>query len=182
VLQLAITLPDSIKIGSHVSTELQSTFVFEPIRVFALGVVIHVAWRTVGGVARAMNTLGAFVYVYSLMSLLSGCSQVLSTGILRMWSPKIADDLFQGTQSGRVFESVQQSSDFFSKHPVAITFLWGLAICPMFLVPFVCWGAFRVQNRVSRMRGWIAASLSLILGILAWAVTVSLSYFTIGPG
>src|SRR5262249_33641116 len=113
---------------------------------FVLGAVIHLAWRAVGGAARALNTLAAFVYVYSLMSLLFGCSQVLSTGILRLWAPKIADDLIQGAAGGRLLESIQQSTDFISRHPVALTFHWVLAIWPLFVVPFVCWGVFRVQT------------------------------------
>jgi hypothetical protein len=136
-------------------------------RVFMLGAVIHLAWRAVGGSARVMNTLGAFVYVYSLMSLLVAGSQILSTGVLRIWAPDVVDELMRGLYGGRALESIRRSTDFFSAHPArALAFYLVLASWPLFVVPFVSWGAFRTKNNVSRVRSGIAAALSLMLGTL----------------
>jgi hypothetical protein len=50
------------------------------------------------------------------------------------------------------------------------------------VVPFLSWGAFWVHNNVSRTKSAIAATLAVIFGMLAYGMSVFLTYSNAGPG
>jgi len=180
VLKLLIGLPLALKLGSHPSWEILGTFVWGPIRMLMLGAVVHLAWRVVGGSAAATNTLSAFAFVYSLQTLLFECSQSVMVGLMRALAPTVADEIFSDIAAGRGLGSLNRAV---AEYGLAVdAALIALAYWPLFLVPFLSWGAFRVHNNVSRTRSAIAATLSVVFGMLAYGMTVFLSYFNAGPG
>ncbi len=180
VLKLLIGLPLALKLGSRISWELLGTFVWGPIRMLMLGAVVHLAWRVVGGSAAATHTLSAFAFIYSLQTLLFECSQSLSVGLMRALAPTVTDEIFSDVAAGRGLGSLYRAVE---EYGVAVgTVFLTLAWWPLFVVPFLSWGAFRVHNNVSRTRSAVAATLSVVFGMLAYGMTVFLSYFNAGPG
>jgi hypothetical protein len=180
VLKLLIGLPLALKLGSRVSWELLGAFVWGPIRMLMLGAVVHVAWRVVGGSAAATNTLSAFAFVYSLQTLLFECSQSLSVGLMRALAPAVTDEIFSDMSAGRGLGSLFRAVE---EYGVAVgTVFLTLAWWPLFVVPFLSWGAFRVHNNVSRTKSAIAATFAVIFGMLAYGMSVFLTYSNAGPG
>jgi len=178
VIELLIGLPMALKLGGSAATEILGTFVHNPIRTFALAAIVHMAWRLVGGKGAATKTLGTFLYMYSLLGLLYSCSQNFAIGLFRLLSPTESDAIFIAVIEGRdldVFQRVIQE-----KGLAPSAFLLGLASWPLLVVPVACWGAFRVQNGVSKVRSITAAIVALVLGVLAYLALTFLSFASVG--
>jgi TIR domain-containing protein len=180
VLKLVVGLPLSLKLGGGVGQEILATAVYGSIRMLALGAVVHLAWRLVGGTAGATTTLSGFAYVYSLQTLVFECTQGFAVGLLRLAAPSTADTIVREVTAGRAAEALQRvvSEQGLMMSGGFIALAWW----PLFAVPFACWGAFRIHHGVSRARSAIALALSAVLGLIAYGVSVFLSYVNAGPG
>jgi hypothetical protein len=178
-LEVAIGLPLAMKIGGSLSWELLGAAFYQPMRMLFTGIAIHLSWRTVGGRAPALKTLATFAYVYGVLVLLYGCTLTLSIGLFRATRPALAERAFAGVTGGNPEVMVQVISEV-GMLPAAALLLF--AISPLFVVPFLCWGAFRQVHQVSRARSIVAAAIALVLAGLAYWLAVTLSYFAVGPG
>lgn len=179
-LRLLIGLPLVLKLDGGVSWEMFGALVYGPLRMLALGGVVHLAFRAVGGTGTAVGTLVAFAYLYSLQMLLFECTQGIAVGVLRLAAPELAERIFAGVIAGQASDTMIAAVQEQGVGRSA-TFL-ALAWWPLVLVPFAGWGAFRVRHRVSRLRSAAAALLALVLGFLAYSASVFLSYVNSGPG
>jgi hypothetical protein len=178
VLKLIVGLPLSLKLGSGVGEEMLGTFVYGSIRLLALGAVVHAAFRLVGGSAGAIATLSGFAYVYSLQTLVFECTQGFTVGLLQLAAPSVADTILRELAAGREADALQRvvSEQGFAMSAFFIALAWW----PLFAVPFACWGAFRIQHRVSRPRSAVAAAFAAVLGLLVYSVTVLLTFVNAG--
>ena len=178
-LELAIGLPVALKVGGTLRWELLGAALYQPARLLLIGTAIHLSWRAVGGRAPALKTLATFAYVYGVLLLLYSCTQNLAVGVLRALRPTIAERVFSGA-GGAGLEVMMQVIVEEGLAPAAAFLLF--VTSPLIVVPFVCWGAFRHQHQVSRAGSLAAAAIALVLGTLAYAATVMLSYVGAGPG
>jgi hypothetical protein len=175
-----IGLPLSLKLGSTLRWELLGGFTFSPIRMLLLGAVIHFAWRVVGGAMRPTVTLSVVAYIYSLTGLLNVCAQNLSVGLLRTVQPALSDALFDSLTKGNTFATVYRAM---MEHGIEWSALFlGLAVWPVVVIPFLCWGAFRLGNGFSRLQSAAAAAIAVVLGIPAYAISIMLTFVSVGPG
>jgi len=180
VLKLIVGLPLSLKLGGGVGEEILGTLVYGSIRLLALGAVVHAAFRLVGGSARAIATLSGFAYVYSLQTLVFECTQGFTVGLLRLAAPSVADTILRELAAGREADALQR---VVTEQGLAMSALFiALAWWPLFVVPFACWGAFRIQHGLSRPRSAVAAAFAVVLGLLVYGVTVLLTFVNAGPG
>jgi hypothetical protein len=179
-LKLLIGLPLVLKLGGAVSWEIFGALVYGPLRMLALGGVVHLAFRAVGGTGAPASTLVAFAYLHSLQMLLFECTQGIAVGVLRLVAPELAGPIFAGVIAGQPQETMMAAvqEQGFGR---SLTFLM-LAWWPLVVVPFAGWGAFRVGHQVSRLRSAAAALLALVFGLVAYVASVLLSYLNGGPG
>jgi hypothetical protein len=179
-LKLTIGLPLVMKLGGSIGWEIFGAFVYGPLRMLALGGVVHLAFRAVGGTGRAVGTLVAFAYLHSLQMLLFECTQGVAVGVLRLAAPELAERIFAGMIAGQardtMLAAVQEQG--LGRSATFLVVAWS----PLVLVPFAGWGAFRLRHQVSKLRSAAAAVLALVLGFLAYGATVFLSYMNSGPG
>jgi hypothetical protein len=180
VLVFLIELPLWMKIGARASSEALATFMFGPIRMLVVGVIVHAAWRLVGGVEPALKTLGAVAYMYSLTAILYGFFQIITVGLLRALAPEAARTIFSSMFEGRPEQGIIGAIEGYGLVPAA-AFL-ALFFWPVIGVPFVCWGAFRIRNHASRTQSGIAATVTLVLGVLASGLAVFMAFASVGPG
>jgi hypothetical protein len=153
---------------------------FGPIRMLVVGVIVHAAWRLVGGVEPALKTLGAVAYMYSLTAVLYGFFQIITVGLLRALAPEAARTIFSSMFEGRPEQGIIGAIEGYGLVPAA-AFL-ALFFWPVIGVPFVCWGAFRIRNHASRTQSGIAATVTLVLGVLASGLAVFMAFASVGPG
>jgi hypothetical protein len=179
VLKLLVGLPFVLKIDGGAVWEIFSTIVYAPLRMLALGAVVHLAFRAVGGRALAVGTLTAFAYLHSLQMLLFECAQGVAVALLELLSPEVVDRIFAALAAGEESDTLVQIMEEYGLLPSA-AFL-ALIYWPLFVVPFVGWGAFRVRHQVSRWRSAAAAVIAIVLGMLAYSASVLLSYTKASP-
>jgi hypothetical protein len=179
-LRLFIGVPLVLKLGGAIGWEIFGAFVYGPLRMLALGAVVHLAFRAVGGAARAVGTLTAFAYLHSLQMLVFECTQGVAVGLLRLMAPEVAERIFAAVNSGDASAAMVQTVQEQGLGPSA-AFL-ALVWWPLFVVPFIGWGAFRIRHEVSRWRSAAAAILAVVLGMIAYAATILLSFTNAGPG
>jgi TIR domain len=180
VLQQLIGLPLALKLGSTLLWELLGGFIFSPIRVILLGAVIHFAWRIVGSTMRPTVTLSLFAYTYGLTGLLYTCAQNLSVGLLRAVDPALSDTILDSITKGNTLVTIQRAMTEYGLARSAL-FLT-LAAWPLVVIPVICWGAYRVGNKFSRLQSAAAAAIAVLLGIPAYAASVLLTVVSVGPG
>ena len=178
-IEAALSLPLAFKISPSVRWELLGTAIYQPARLLLIGIAVHLSWRAVGGRATAMKTLTGFAYVYGALILLYACTQNLAIGLLRSLRPEVAERIFASPAQGSL--PVMQEV-IIEQGLVPAAALLGFVISPLVIVPFVCWGAFRHEHRVSRLLSPVAAAIALVLAALAYAVTIMLSFVSAGPG
>jgi cell shape-determining protein MreD len=118
--------------------------------------------------------------MYGLTAILYGFFQVIAAGLLRALAPEAARTIFTSMLSGHGLQGMTTVVEEYGIMPT-LAFL-ALASWPVFGVPFICWGAFRIRNQASRLQSAFVAALTLVLGVLAYAVTLFMSYASVGPG
>jgi hypothetical protein len=179
-LELVIGLPLVQKVGGSIGWEIFTTTLYAPLRVVVLGAIVQAAFRSVGGRAGAVGTLTAFAYVHSVQMLLFECTQGFVVGLLEAIAPAVVDRLAGAVVAGDASDvtiRILEEQGFAASAAVVVLIAW-----PLIVVPFACWGAFRARHEVSKMRSATAAALALILGMLAYAMTVVLSFADVVPG
>jgi hypothetical protein len=178
-IEATLSLPLALKISPSLRWELLGTAIYQPARMLLMGIAVHLSWRAVGGRAPAMKTLTAFAYVYGALILLYACTQNLAIGLLRSLRPDVAERVFASPAEGSL--AVMQEVIIEQGIAPSAAFLL-FTICPLVIVPFVCWGAFRHEHNVSRLLSPVAAAIALVLATLAYALTIVLSFISAGPG
>ena len=119
-------------------------------------------------------------YMYSLTAVLYGFFQTITVGLLRALAPEAARTIFSSLAEGRPLQGMIGVIEAYGLVPSA-AFL-ALATWPVIGVPFVCWGAFRIRNHTSRTQSGIAASVTLVLGVLAYGLALFMTFASVGPG
>ena len=134
-------------------------------------IALRFSWWVVGGRATIRIFFVTYSYLLAVVLVLSGFSRLLSLGFLKVFDP----DLYAQLQLLKGQQLVQSLGDALSEGVTLwvtiIIFAVGLLCCSVW--SFLCWGAYRELNDLSKFRSFFAF---MIMGILSLVIVPAVHF------
>jgi hypothetical protein len=141
-------------------TLLVMAFVVNLVVIVAFSFVIRAAWWIVGGRAPYKEYFAVYTYIASAATLMWMCFLLISYGILRILDADSFYALYEASTGQARNEIIQNSSAIV---PFGVSLIIGFILLSLWA--YISWCAYRQINHLSRMRSFLAFTLTGILSV-----------------
>lgn len=171
VAMSASHLPPGASVGLYFAREALAAL----LAVALFAVALRVGWGLVGGKSTTRSFFVAYAYFFGATSVVLSFFVFVSNGLLRVLEPKIFAELWRLRGDSAADELLRELAEIgLFESPVAVAS--GLVIMAgLFMVAiwdFICWGAFRHLNELSRIRSFAAMMITAPLILIASVVVL----------